>query len=189
MKRVAIDAISENRWTFSKSAIRRVVNFWRTAATELPGPELALPEPALATAAPADADIVAERYQFQTVWSWRPRWLEAWIEHRWSRSVRANNVLAAITGIATSIMVLHRPTRPFGIWIAMIFAYFSIITGLIEVPTYRYRMVIEPLAAVAVGCGWTCLREWIGGRSSRRGQDLEMADEGEEKDRLGVAAT
>lgn len=138
MKRVAFDAIADSPGAFSRHAVRRIVNYWRCAATELP-------EPVPPGTAPARG---------KPSWSWRPGWTESWIANRWSRSVAINGLIAAVIALATVTMIVHPATRPFGVWFGLLFAYVSVITGLVEIPTYRYRLVIEPLAAAAVGCGF-----------------------------------
>ncbi len=139
MKRVAFEAIVENRVAFATQALRRMVNFWRCASTDLPQPPSAV--------------IPDDRSIDQRTWSWRFRVLEAWIDHRWSRSIAGNTALTALIAMATLTMMIHSPTRWHGFWIAMVFIYFAFITGLIEIPAYRYRMVLEPLFAVAVAAG------------------------------------
>jgi len=59
-----------------------------------------------------------------------------------------------VIALATVAMVVPPATRPFGVWFGLLLAYLSVVTGLVEIPTYRYRLVIEPLAAAAVGCGF-----------------------------------
>ena len=152
MKRVAFDAIVDSPWAFSGHAIRRIVNYWRCAATELP-------EPVAAGIPPAHAGIPPDRARNPPArggptWSWRPGWMESWIANRWSRSVTINGLIAAVIASATVAMIVRPSTRPFGVWFGLLFAYVSVITGLVEIPTYRYRLVIEPLAAAAVGSGF-----------------------------------
>ncbi len=77
--------------------------------------------------------------------------LEWVIEHRWSQSVALNTLLTAVLGAATLLLIFNFPTRPYGIWLALIFSYFAIVTGILEIPAYRYRMVVEPLVALTIG--------------------------------------
>jgi hypothetical protein len=49
------------------------------------------------------------------------------------------------------VLIVNYPTRPYGIWLLLIFSYFAVVTGVLEIPAYRYRMVIEPLVAMTVG--------------------------------------
>jgi hypothetical protein len=133
MKRVAWDAIESNPEAFVYNAFRRVVNFWRCAATELP------------------AQGAAGEYRGQTTWARSLPPIQWAIDHRWSQSVALNTLLAAMLGIATLVLIVNWPTRPYGIWLALIFAYFATVTGILEIPAYRYRLVLEPLIAATIG--------------------------------------
>ena len=52
---------------------------------------------------------------------------------------------------AVFFLLWYWPTRPFGIWILLMLAYFCVLTGLVEIPDYRYRLVVEPIAGMAIG--------------------------------------
>jgi hypothetical protein len=134
MKRVAIDAIRSNPGPFAYKVVRRTANFWRCAVTDLP--------------AQGTDD---GNYQDQKHWSYSVTLVQWAIEHRISRSVAVNTLITTVIGVAVIILILHRETRRFGIWFGLIFGYFAFVTGLVEIPNYRYRMVLEPLAAAAVG--------------------------------------
>lgn len=142
MKRVAIDAISNHQELFVKKALRRVVNFWRCAATDLP---------------PQGA---AGNYRGQGTWQASVPPVDMAIEYRWSQSVWGNTLLTAIIGMATLLLLINAPTRPYGLWILLIFSYFAVVTGVLEIPAYRYRVVIEPLAAMTIGAAAAVLLSW-----------------------------
>ncbi len=142
MKQVSVDAISANQDAFTRKAFRRIVNFWRCAVTDLP------PQGELGN------------YRRQQTWQASVPPIDWAIEHRLSRWVWFNTLLAALVGLATAVLIFNSPTRPYGIWIFLMFSYFAVVTGVLEIPAYRYRIVIEPLsalaiaAAVAVGLSW-----------------------------------
>lgn len=160
MKHVALDAISDAPLAFVKKAIRRVVNFWRAAATDLPMTprEVELVE-RRAGLQPSRAG--ANAYCDQRVWAVQFPPLEVAIDNRWSGYVGANSVLTLLVVAANVLLIAFNKTRPYGIWIAAIFAYFAVLTGVLEIPHYRYRLVIEPLAAAtiaaAVSIAWSRL--------------------------------
>ncbi len=146
MRTVSIEAIKSNPNPFAYKIVRRVANFWRCAVTDLPiqGSKSGI-------------------YRGQIHWSSRVVPIEWLIEHRLSRSVWINTLLTAILGAAVTILIIHADTRPFGIWIGLIFSYFALVTGLIEIPNYRYRVILEPLAAAAIGSAIVTLLSWRDG--------------------------
>jgi hypothetical protein len=143
MKRVAVDAITANRQPFAWKAFRRVVNFWRCAATDLP-PQ-GQPE---------------GQYRLQQVWAHDVPVVDWALEYRLSQSVALNTLLAAALGLAALVLIVNRPTRPYAIWIVMVLGYFSVVTGILEIPNYRYRVFLEPLAATVFGASLAVLLSW-----------------------------
>jgi hypothetical protein len=134
MKRVAVEAIESRPAPFVTKALRRTVNFWRCAATELPQ-----------QGSPSGA-------YFGQV-----RWQETWpvvdwaIEHRWSQSVAGNTLLLALLALSLLVLLMNHATRPYAIWFSLILLYFCAVTGVLEIPAYRYRMVVEPIVALVLG--------------------------------------
>jgi hypothetical protein len=55
--------------------------------------------------------------------------------------------------ISLITLVRNKATTPGALWLGIIFAYFSIITGFLEIPDYRYRMIVEPLVGTTIGSG------------------------------------
>jgi hypothetical protein len=143
MKRVAVDVITANRPPFVWKAFRRVVNFWRCAATDLP-PQ-GQPE---------------GQYRLQQVWAHDVPVVDWALEYRLSQSVALNTLLAAALGLAALVLIVNRPTRPYAIWIVMVLGYFSVVTGILEIPNYRYRVFLEPLAATVFGASLAVLLSW-----------------------------
>ncbi|TWU57452.1 glycosyltransferase family 39 protein [Rubripirellula reticaptiva] len=135
MKAVAIEAIKKSPRVFAAKAVRRYVNVWRTRATDLP--------------------TQGDTGQFfgQTKWQKSIPLVDGILRYRASNLLWANTGLMILIAIATLSMVVHRPTRLQGLWLAMCFGYFTVITGSFEIPAYRYRMVLEPVAALVVGAG------------------------------------
>ncbi|NND99270.1 MAG: hypothetical protein HKN47_18275 [Pirellulaceae bacterium] len=146
MKSVAIDAMKQDKSTVAYKAIRRIVNFWRSPATQLEPPQ---PDYQGFDDYPATWSLQSPMVsKFATVAD----------DYRISQSVLGNTVVMAIIGCACVFLVINTTSRPWGIWISLILAYFCTITGLLEIPDYRYRLVVEPIAAMAVGSalaiGW-----------------------------------
>lgn len=133
MKRVAIDAIKENQTPFARKAFRRIINFWRTRATELP------------------EQSASGQFFGQSVWQFEQGWVDRWIDYRASNSLAFNTILMTMMGLSTGLIVLHRPSRSGGLLLIALLGYFSVVTGILEIPAYRYRMVIEPLVAASIG--------------------------------------
>ncbi len=140
MQRVAFDAIDTDPASFLRKAFRRCVNFWRCAATDLPS-----------------QGLKSGPYYNQTYWN-RPVPLIEWaIEHRWSRSVAGNTLLMFLLFASLLVLLIRPVTRPQGLWLALILGYFSVLTGVLEIPAYRYRMVVEPLVCMVMGSAFAVL--------------------------------
>lgn len=133
MKRVAVDAIRTDPVQFLKHAFNRSVNFWRTRATDLP--EL------------SDDDALKNQF----LWGARLPIVDRWIEVRASNSLWLNNILLATTTVSMLVLIWNRPSRWAGVWLAMVLGYFAVVTGVFEIPAYRYRMVVEPVVACVHG--------------------------------------
>jgi hypothetical protein len=134
MKQVAFDAIRDNSTVFVYKALRRTVNFWRCAATELPA-----------------QGSESGPYFGQHTWKRVLPPLEWAIDHRWSQSVLCNTILMIVLVASLIVLVGSPSTRPYGVWLSLILAYFCIITGALEIPAYRYRMVVEPIVSLVIG--------------------------------------
>ena len=144
MKQVAVDAMlanDETQKTFAWKAFRRCVNFWRCAVTDLPEQG-------------ADGD-----FRGQATWKYSIPMLEWLIENRISRSVIANTILTALIAAATLYLVINRTTRPYGFWIALMLAYFCAVTGILEIPNHRYRIIVRPLVVLVIGAAAAILVE------------------------------
>lgn len=133
MKQICVDAIAEDRQTFAYKAVRRVVNFWRCTATDLP------------EQGRADGQFFGQK-----TWLRLAPPIDWAIEYRCSRYLTFNTLLLAVLGGAILVLIINQPTRPYGIWLGMILAYFALVTGILEIPAYRYRMVLEPLFALVL---------------------------------------
>ena len=134
MKQVAIDSISKNRLDFLKKMIRRCVNFWRCPHTD-----------------PLKQGGYPREFSPQYSWNIPLSAIEWLLSHRFSQSVFGNTLLTGCVLLSLLILLRNPPSRPSALWLSLIFAYFSIITGVFEIPDYRYRLIIEPLAATSIG--------------------------------------
>ena len=137
MKQVAFDAMEQDPPTVRYKSVRRIVNFWRCPATNLPSPS-------------AETENAATP-QTWTIGQRGIRYVNKWKSLRISQSVWLNTVLMATIFAAVFFLLWYWPTRPFGIWILLMLAYFCVLTGLVEIPDYRYRLVVEPIAGMAIG--------------------------------------
>jgi len=129
MQQVAVDAIEGNEPVFTQQAIRRVINFWRTPATELP------------------AQGAEGSYRRQMIWKNNIPALDMVFQYRLSQSVLLNTILAGLILAGILVLLVNKPSRPYAFWVLVILAYFCVVTGVLEIPAYRYRIVIEPLSA------------------------------------------
>ncbi len=151
MRDVAFAAIAAHPAPFAYKSVRRIVNFWRCAVTDLPIQGSANGE-----------------YMGQAIWSHSIAPVSWAIDHRPSRRVWFNTTLVTIVVIATMILIVNLRTRCYGVWLGLTFAYFSVVTGLVEIPNYRYRVVLEPLSAATVAAALVVISASLVRRSSRQ---------------------
>lgn len=147
MKRVAKDAISDAPVTFVKKSLRRWINFWRTRATDLP--------PQFAELSQQDIAAIAvtrgkEPFAGQDVWGIKVAPIDTALRFRWSNWLSGNTLLVFVMVAAVMLLLWHRDTRSAGLWLAALLGYVSGITAALEIPDYRYRMIVEPVVVVAV---------------------------------------
>ncbi len=144
MKTVAIQAMKNAPKTVSYKTVRRIVNFWRCPATDLPmnNPDYSgfIPYPTTWGSA------MRENKQGSVA-----GFADTAHRFRVSQSIALNTIMLGLLVVANLHLICYSPTRCFGLWIAMNLAYFCVITGVFEIPDYRYRMVVEPLVAVVFG--------------------------------------
>ena len=134
MLAVCRQAIAERPAHFAERAVRRIGNFWRCVPSHLPQ---STDDPQL---------LAGQRgWHFPTA---KAEWLE---KSRLSRWVWVNSIVAVTTVLSLVVLVWCAETRAWGLWCGLVLLYFSTITGLLEIPNYRYRMVVEPLMATVVG--------------------------------------
>ena len=134
MKQVAVDAIESHPDPFLYKALRRTINYWRCAATELP-----------------EQGLASGSYFGQVRWRQVVPGVDWAINHRWSASVLGNTLLLGVLALSLLVLLFNHATRPYALWLALILGYFSVVTGALEIPAYRYRMVVEPIVAMTVG--------------------------------------
>ena len=147
MKQVAVDAIAEAPVVFARKAGRRWVNFWRTRATDLPPQAADLsPRQRAAMAAKWGEDPFAGR----EVWGVKVAPIDTALRVRWSNWLTGNTLLMFVTVAAVMLLLGYRDSRAAGLWLAAILGYFSGITAALEIPDYRYRLIVEPIVLVAI---------------------------------------
>ncbi len=140
MKKVALQAAQQNKPTFAYKAFRRVINYWRCPATELP----------------SQGKSGGPFYGQQT-WRHSSSIIDFALQNRFSQSVILNTWLLSGLAFCVVLLMVNYPTRAYGIWIFTMLAYFSLVTGIMEIPDYRYRIVVEPLVVLSFGSGLAIL--------------------------------
>ncbi|HBV62554.1 MAG TPA: hypothetical protein DEF45_05980 [Rhodopirellula sp.] len=140
MKKVALQAAQQNKTTFAYKAFRRVINFWRCPASELP----------------SQGNSNGPFYGQQT-WDYSSSIVNVALQNRFSQSVTLNTGLLCGLVFCVVLLMVNYPTRAYGIWIFTMLAYFSLVTGILEIPDYRYRIVVEPLVVLSFGAGLAIL--------------------------------
>ncbi|WP_182868924.1 ArnT family glycosyltransferase [Rhodopirellula sp. JC639] len=165
MKAVATDAIAASPLAFGKKTVRRWINFWRTRATELPDQIADLDPDGTGARERLSSDLFAG----QPIWGVTVAPVATGLRHRWSNSLAGNTLLMLATLASTMLLIWRRPTRAAGLWLGAILGYFATITAVLEIPAYRYRMIVEPIVllviALAIVSISTCdggLRVWWG---------------------------
>jgi hypothetical protein len=142
MLRVSLEAVASDPWRFGWRAARRILDYWRCVSTYVPYP------------ASSDESLEPARG-----WRWHNPWLERWVDHRWSLSVIFNSGVAVVSWLSVVVLMGRKRTRGWGIWAASILAYFAVCTGILEIPDYRYRLVVEPVMMAAAAAALASLWE------------------------------
>ena len=137
MKAVALEALNGNRSTSLYKAARRCINFWRTRATVIPKQV-------------ADLEATPDRSEElfageEALWGVKVAPIDTALRFRASNSLFANTLVMIAVIAGTILLIGWRKTRAGALWFGLVLVYFGTITGLLEIPAYRYRMVVEPL--------------------------------------------
>lgn len=141
MLSVCLSAIEQDPQKFAFHAFKRFVNYWRTSLDPFPY-FIAL-------------DMQRTDYQGQV--AWRNRSLEMTLapilDRAPPRFLRWNELATLLTATGVFGLLFRRETRRAGLMLALTLGYFSVLTAALEIPNYRYRMILEPLMIVAVCSG------------------------------------
>jgi hypothetical protein len=135
-------------------AIRRTVNFWRCVANPFPQ-YLPTAETESLQQIRWNSPFLAD--QFHTLTNYVP-----------SRSLPMNELFLLAILIGTVILCLDPRLRTHGFVLALTLLYFNLITAAVEIPAYRYRMILEPVMIMIVVCAFTAGRQRM-----RRTTDVE----------------
>jgi hypothetical protein len=134
MKRVAIQAIAASPVIWTERFLRRLVNFFRCVSD-------LLPSFAGTNTFPAD----------QVIWN-VPTQGEATLNSlRFAPRLGLNMLVMFAFFVSWVWLVCGRVHRTLALWIGAMVTYFTIVTCAIEIPDYRYRLVVEPLMAMTGG--------------------------------------
>ena len=135
MSRAAYSAIAAEPVRFGWAATKRMVNFWRCVVNDPPY-------------GMGDEGDLGGQYD----------WSVASIAHRFDESVRYlpsrslwfNQCFSLVAWLAMVSLIVKQGVRPIYIAMALTFLYFCTLTGLVEIESYRYRMVLEPMMLIAI---------------------------------------
>ncbi|MEL6105618.1 MAG: hypothetical protein AAFU85_06265 [Planctomycetota bacterium] len=136
MKATALDALNANRQAATYKAVRRCINFWRTCATVLPDQVADLEVP---------PDPSQTLFAGEAIWGVKVAPIDIALRFRASNSLFANTLVMIAVVVGTILLIGWRKTRAGALWFGLVMIYFGTVTGLLEIPAYRYRMVVEPL--------------------------------------------
>jgi len=134
MRTVALQSIKKNPAIWSERMVRRIVNFFRCisdAPPEFSGTN-SIPQGQLWWHVPTIAERAVRSLRFSP--------------HLW-----ANMFVTFVIGIAWLRIVTISSLRLPALWLGALIGYFAVITAAIEIPDYRYRLVVEPLMAIVGG--------------------------------------
>jgi hypothetical protein len=135
MSRVSWEAIKAQPRQFAWKATKRIGNFWR-CVSDLPLGDVG-DEP---------------EYQDQRAWT-IPRlsdageYLLGWTP---TQSLWWCQVFSGVAWLAAVKLLLTPQHRWKGMVLLMTYSYFCILTGLVEIENYRYRMVLEPIMILGI---------------------------------------
>jgi hypothetical protein len=121
-------------------AVRRSVNFWRCVANPIP------------RHIPTEATDSLSQVRWNSLFM--ARLVHTLTDHSPSRSLRMNELLLLSVLCGTLILMSESRLRTNGLIFGLTLAYFTLITAAVEIPTYRYRMVVEPVTIMIVVCGY-----------------------------------
>lgn len=141
MLSVCLSAIERRPLQFGFHAFKRFVNFWRTALDPFP----------------YYAALDMQRVDYRGQFAWRSHQLEAFwapvLDRAPPRFLRWNELVTLLTAAGVLGLLFRRGTRRAGLTIGLTLLYFSAVTAALEIPNYRYRMILEPLMIVAICSG------------------------------------
>ena len=140
MLRVCRESIAQDWSRMAYYGIRRTVNFWRCVSNPLPF---------------ADTESDDERYAGQQIWRTsgvrsRVEWLS---DRAVSRSLRMNELVIFLVVLCGIGLLARPPTRPLAVGFLLVLLYFNAVTAAVEIPHFRYRMILEPTMILIFVCG------------------------------------
>lgn len=141
MLSVCLSAIERHPERFGFYAFKRFVNYWRTSLDPFPY-FIAL-------------DTQRTDYRGQVAWR-NPsleRAMAPILDRAPPRFLRWNELATVLTAAGVLGLLFRHETRRAGLLLALTLGYFSVLTAALEIPNYRYRMILEPLMIVATCSG------------------------------------
>lgn len=61
-----------------------------------------------------------------------------------------NQLVMLVLSASIFAGLFSKKFRPWSVWLGLILAYFGSVTALLEVPDYRYRMIVEPVGVLGI---------------------------------------
>jgi hypothetical protein len=91
-----------------------------------------------------------------------PAWSQALLQWTPERTFLGTWIFSALTWLATGWLLIRRDTRVAGLVCGYLLAGTTLLTAVFEIPMYRYRLPLEPIALVAITtAAWTLQRPRI----------------------------
>lgn len=134
MKTVAAQAAERGLGRWAERFGRRLVNFFRCVSDE-----------------PPRFTTLEDLPRDQRWWRVPNRFESVLFRMRLSPHLTANMVVSGGLMIAWLTLFFTHRYRWVALWLAAMIGYFAVVTAAIEIPAYRYRMVIEPLMGIIGG--------------------------------------
>ncbi len=140
MLRVCRELIWEAPAVAGYKTVRRTANFWRCVSNPFPFYEWNPDQPS---------------YHGQRIWksSFATQLYRQANRYAASRSLRMNELALIGVVIGLACLLMRPATRPVAISLGLLLLYFNAVTAALEIPSYRYRLILEPVMIVCVISG------------------------------------
>jgi hypothetical protein len=140
MKRYCINAIEKEPLRFFRSVVRRYAQIWYTTGTVL---------------VTKDSEWLQGEMLDQVGWHWEKLadMYRALIRKVYVKKAILYALIALMTHLSILFMVIDKRIRPIGIVIGSFLISVTLVSVVVEIPLYRFRMVLEPVIVIALVLG------------------------------------